>query len=366
MLRYVKTLKVFRKILLGIVFIIKNDNMMGTKENITIEELLIRYYDGTVTPEDTDKVKAWLDASAENRETAKQFCSLLFASDTLQVLTSIDTEKALKKVHRHIAIRRLIHSGLKWSQRAAAVLFLPLLCVAFFLYHQNQSAELTKMVEVRTTPGMVTSFRLPDSTLVYLNANSTFRYPSRFNGDAREVYLNGEAYFEVTKDVKHHFIVSTSQKSSVEVFGTHFNLEAFSDKNEVIATLTEGCIKFDYEKTGQITEIWMKPGEKIIYDTKKESVKQYKTNGLTELSWKEGKIILDNTPFNQTLHLLEKRYNVEFTVKNTRFRHYSFTGTFTGQPIEQILEYFKISSNINWKYTNRQDSIQTKTQIELY
>ena len=86
---------------------------------------------------------------------------------------------------------------------------------------------------------------------MYLNSGSVLKYPSIFTGNIREVSLNGEAYFEVAKDPEHKFIVSTPQKSKVEVLGTHFNLEAFDEMDEVITTLVEGKVEFVYEKDGQ-------------------------------------------------------------------------------------------------------------------
>lgn len=110
----------------------------------------------------------------------------------------------------------------------------------------------------------------------------------------------------------------------------------------------------------------MKPGEKVVYKTADEQVSRYRTDGKSELSWREGKIILSNTSFNETLHMLEKRYNVDFIVKDSRFDRYSFTGTFTNQHLDRILEYFKISSHIRWRYLDDPNIDQEKIRIELY
>lgn len=333
-----------------------------------MEELLVRYYDGTATEEEAKRVEAWMDESAENRRNARQLYTLLFAADALQVMKGLDTEASLRRTKKRIAMRRVRKMGWIWMQRAAAVLFLPLVVAVFVLYGRRTEtlpAEKVSMIEMRTNPGMVTSFRLPDSTLVCLNSGSVFRYPSAFK-DSREVYLDGEAYFEVTKDTERRFVVSTPQDSKVEVFGTCFNLKAFGDADAVIATLTEGSIGFIYKRSGRMLRMLMSPGEKVVYKTADEQISRHRTDGLSELSWREGKVILSNTSFRETLHMLEKRYNVDFIVKNTDFDRYSFTGTFTNQHLERILEYFKISSHIRWRYLDDPDIEQEKIRIELY
>ena len=171
---------------------------------------------------------------------------------------------------------------------------------------------------------MIISFRLPDSTLVYLNSGSVLKYPSIFTGNIREVSLNGEAYFEVAKDPEHKFIVSTPQKSKVEVLGTHFNLEAFDEMDEVITTLVEGKVEFVYEKDGQGSKILMRPGQKVIYNNKDGQILSYNTNGESELAWMDQKIIFDKTPFKAALHILKKRYNVDFIVNTSKFDKYTY------------------------------------------
>ena len=135
----------------------------------------------------------------------------------------------------------------EWAQRAAAVLFIPLLVTLMVQHWGNDEQELAQMMEIKTNPGMTTSLTLPDGTLVFLNSESTLSYPSCFDGDTRNVNLQGEAYFEVAKNPEKKFIVSTSHQSQIEVLGTHFNVEAYEKENRVSATLVEGKIGFIYK-----------------------------------------------------------------------------------------------------------------------
>lgn len=85
-----------------------------------------------------------------------------------------------------------------------------------------------------------------------------------------------------------------------------------------------------------------------------------------ETAWKDGKIIFYDTPMDEILRILGKRYNVEFMVSNQRIKEYSFTGTFSTQRLERILEFFKISSRINWRYVDSENISDRKQKIELY
>lgn len=338
------------------------------EKNDISEEILIKHYDGTATPEETEAIENWLKQSSENPKKAKDLYTLLFAYDTAQIMQKVDTEAALQKTQKHIATRHIRKVCLQWMQRVAAVMFLPMIIGMLYLYQQTSAPVNTpvSMIKIHTNPGMTTSFRLPDSTLVYLNSGSSFEYPTHFGKGDRTVYLNGEAYFEVTKKEHQRFIVNTPQGSKVEVFGTRFNLEAFENNDNITTTLIQGSIAFEYKEANNTLRQMMKPGDKIIYNTTSQKIKRLKTDGLSEVSWKDGKIILKNTNFKETLHLLSKYYQTEFIVKNKKFYNYSFTGTFTKQRLDLILEYFRISSHIRWRYIDALEKGETKMRIELY
>ena len=338
---------------------------MKELDNNRIEELLPRYCEGRLSEEERLEVEAWIDESEENKRVATQTFALYLAVDTVQVMKKVDTEKALLKVKGKMSDREVRRTvWWEWTQRAAAILFIPLLTLFIWQNWKGDTGEVAEMMEVKTSPGMTTSLTLPDGTIVYLNSESFLSYPSRFNGDFRKVTLSGEAYFEVAKDPEKKFILSTTHQSQIEVLGTCFNVEAYEQNTEVITTLIEGKVDFMFEKDAGVKHVFLSPREKLVYDSETDKVRLYKTSGKSELAWKDGEVVLDNTPLEEALWMLEKRYSVKFVIKNEKLKNSSFTGTFTNQRLEKILEYFKVSSKIRWQHINDdKDGSYTKNDI---
>ena len=195
-----------------------------------IESLLPRYCDGNVTDEERRMVVEWMNASEENKRIAKQINLIYLASHAIKVRRDIDTDKALNRVKGKMIVHRK-RKYWEWAQRAAAVLFIPLLAATLLLSLRPEAESMpevtVRLMEVGTSPGMTGSFVLPDGTKVYLNSETKLTYPNYFDGETREVTLSGEAYFEVAKDAEHRFIVHTPHHSQIEVLGTSFNVEAY-------------------------------------------------------------------------------------------------------------------------------------------
>ena len=342
---------------------------MKELDNYRIEELLPRYCEGRLSEGERLEVEAWIDESEENKRVATQTFALYLAVDTVQVMKKVDTEKALLKVKGKMSdreVRRIV--WWEWAQRAAAILFIPLLTLFIWQNWKGDTGEVAEMMEVKTSPGMTTSLTLPDGTIVYLYSESSLSIASRFNGDFRRVTLSGEAYFEVAKDPEKKFILSTTHQSQIEVLGTCFNVEAYEQNTEVITTLIEGKVDFMFEKDAGVKHVFLSPREKLVYDSETDKVHLYKTSGKSELAWKDGEVVLDNTPLEEALWMLEKRYSVKFVIKNEKLKNSSFTGTFTNQRLEKILEYFKVSSKIRWQHINddKDGSDRKKEIIEIY
>lgn len=216
-----------------------------------IEELLPRFCEGMTTAAESRLVEEWIEQDESHRKIMNQIHALYLATDTLHVMKSVDTEKALRKVKGRMNKKRI--SWWEWTQRIAAMLSIPLLIAVLWMYQdKDEQQEVAQMVEIKTNPGMTTSVVLPDNTVVYLNSESSLRYPSRFVGESREVELIGEAYFDVTKDEERRFVVSTAHQSQIEVYGTGFNVEAYAADGRISTTLVEGSVGFFFkDKAGE-------------------------------------------------------------------------------------------------------------------
>lgn len=337
--------------------------------NTTIvdEALLIRYFSGETEEQEAIYIEKWISSSQENKDLAKQIYYIYFASETLQTIKQSDTAKALRNITKKVEKRKQAH-WLKQVQRIAAVLFVPLFLSTLYLLLGKNLNE-TKYIEVRTNPGMVITTTLPDSTKVWLNSDSYLKYPHLFTGKTREVVLDGEAYFQVKKDSKHKFIVSTANNTQIEVLGTEFNVEAYSKNRDIVTTLVTGKINLLYfSDENNIRSLSMAPNQKTVFNTQDRTVTTATVNVNPDIAWKDGKIIFNDTPLEDALKILSKHFNVEFIIKNPKLKDNSFSGTFVHQRLDRILEHFKISSNIKSRYITTEDNTDNteRSIIEIY
>ena len=142
---------------------------MKELDNNRIEELLPRYCEGRLSEGERLEVEAWIDESEENKRVATQTFALYLAVDTVQVMKKVDTEKALLKVKGKMSdreVRRIV--WWEWAQRAAAILFIPLLTLFIWQNWKGDTGEVAEMMEVKTSPGMTTSLTLPDGTIFFV------------------------------------------------------------------------------------------------------------------------------------------------------------------------------------------------------
>lgn len=333
-----------------------------------INELdLFRYMNRELTGQEQIEVEAWIHASEENRKIAEDFQELSFAITSLQIIKRSAPKKALEKVNKQIKEKQ-IRKLFLLAQRVAALLLLPSLLLSGFLLLQPRGETAVSYLEARMTPGMTGSTILPDGTKIWLNSSSSLKYPNQFPGQTREVVLDGEAYFEVAENAEKPFIVHTGN-SSVKVFGTEFNVDAYSSNGFIATTLVNGSIEFSYQNEYNRSQtILLKPNEQVYYNKKNSRTQLGEAYVPKDVAWKNGQIVLKETPLSDILWILRKRFNVEFIIKDPVFYNYSFTGVFTNQQIERVLEHFKRSSGIQYKMNHQLDKNGEiiRSQIELY
>lgn len=171
-----------------------------------------------------------------------------------------------------------------------------------------------------TASGQQTRLRLPDGSLVFLNAGSSLRYPTHFNGNTkREVSLSGEGYFQVASDRSRPFIVK-SQGQQVEVLGTAFNILAYDDR-KIRTTLLEGTVAIT---TGEKKTV-LRPGQQALVQDGIISVKEVEAE--YEIAWKEGFFLFNGESLEDIMDRIGKWYDVKVVFADPALKGEKFTGT---------------------------------------
>ena len=198
--------------------------------------------------------------------------------------------------------------------------------------------------------GGYSSFLLPDETKVYVNSGTKLIYPIRFTGKTREVEVDGEAYFEVTKDEEKPFIVKTDH-ISVKVLGTSFNLKSYSSDTTSILSLVSGSV--EYQINGSDESFRLKPNEQMIFtkNTGKTEIKNFNTEYL--IAWKDGNLSFAKTTLGELCKILEQRFGYKIIIENKELSKMVLTGSFSNnENIFQILDVIKISKDISYHLNN--------------
>ena len=280
------------------------------------EDILIRYIDGMLTEEEAAEVKNWRAASLENEKLLEQVYFTTQVASRLKVMRTVNPDEALSrfksrihKKEKRLALRQVL--GV--IQRAAAVLFIPVFLLSAYLFIQQGQGNV-RTLAVRTNPGVVSAFDLPDGSKVWLNANSELRYPSDFNADTRTVELTGQGYFEVTKNAHKPFIVKADKDYSVEVLGTSFNVSAYKDESMIETTLVEGSVKLNVVSGGKRMTQMLKPNEKAEYQKGAGKIKVFGVNTEYDTAWKNGVFLLWYHPMDNVLNSVDRLYHVVFVV----------------------------------------------------
>ncbi len=333
-------------------------NTIGITDQDDILQLIARNLAGNADSQEASRLKEWIDSSEENKRFFEQIRNIWEASEKNSGIDKINTEDALKKVQARIM--KVPSKKIIWYywQKIAAVIVLPLAVGLLLLIsmnsHKKSSVNETVYNEIFTAFGTRSSLLLSDSTVVYLNSGSSLRYPIQFSDKTRQVFLKGEAYFEVKSDVSRPFIVNTPSLS-VKATGTKFNVEdyGFDPLSEV--TLVSGKVtvsKMGNEAGSQLISE-LKPEQHLVYNNETGTKTISKTDTYRYISWKDGKLIFRNDPLPDVLKKLSMIFNVDIELQGEELNDYRYRATFEEESLEEILKLLKLSAPINYTEVER-------------
>lgn len=319
---------------------------MNSEESIQIA--LIRLFAGEASPEEKNFIRDWLNLSPENQKQYNNLKEIWLASGVQSNADQYNLEQAIQQFREKIsregnkAGRKIILNRV--FRYAAIALLLLALPLAYFTGEKSIFNQ-TSYTTVTCALGDKTNLILPDSTRVYLNSGTRLVFNNNFNNGDREIILEGEAFFSVTKDKKNPFRVK-SPGIEIEVLGTEFNMKAYPDEKQVAVTLDKGSL----EATTDNQKTIIKPGQKLVYDniTRKTDLLELDDTSI-ESEWKEGRFVFRNELLGDLKLKLERWFDVDIVFADETVKMRRFTGILERESILEAVSYFGASRYVGYK-----------------
>lgn len=319
-------------------------------------EKITAYFSGELNPKEMAAIEAWAEKKdnqlllnemktkmkvvAESRNRQKPDTDLAWKT----LLSKIQEEKIQMKSTFHLSIKT-------YAVAASLILLFGLSFVLLKIAQQSQS----KMNTIETIANQQT-IELPDGTLVYLNQNSSLTYPSRF--ESRDVKLVGEAFFDVKADHTRPFVIET-EKASIQVLGTSFNVKTINPKGDLEVFVEQGKVRVAELKRIENQLVLTKgdfaslEGNKLI--SKNMTDRNY-------LAWKTKTLIFSNTSLGEVVETLNKVYNVQIVLNEEKLRSLALTSTYDRIEVNALLEAICLTFNLE-KTTDKQGRIVLYSRI---
>ncbi len=380
--------------------------------NVNIEyELIGKYLSKEISVEEQQLLDQWLDESDinkrlfENLKNDEEYFSFYNTIRNVDVLKAKElTWFKINKMSRlqerfetetNEAVNKLYLK--RFLQYAASLLVLIGLASIFYLEFHKPDSTAT-FTQITAPKGSRTNLKLADGSSIWLNAGSTLKYDNNFNKKERIVYLEGEAFFDVSKNAQKPFYVKTSD-ISMKVLGTSFNVKSYSDENTIQTTLVSGSVVIERNNApNDENKVVLKPNQKAIFIKNRNKVvvnniaaknniptqpgKKAVTEGASstnqtvnqedkiviadkvnieqDISWKDGYMLIKQESLEDLAVKLARHYDVVFTFQSEDIKKYRYTGKIYDLTLDQVLNAIKFSSPIVYKIDKKNVIISKK------
>ena len=360
--------------------------------------LIVKYWDNTLSEEESAELEAWIAASDDNRLLFEELSKEEVLKEEMVQMGKYHPQQAWDRIEGEVMVKRMVPWG-----RVAAAMVLIVVAIGAKWWYTNSAKQVTPVIvkaqqtkgkpvlvmgngsevvlsatdtllteesgaKIRqqgnklayketTGPlvyntlqiprGMDYQLMLSDGTEVWLNAESSLRFPVHFTGKERRVYLTGEAYFAVAADAAKPFSVTAGQVD-VAVLGTEFNIMAYENEPAVQTALVSGSIK--------VNTTVLQPGWVGITSNGNTTTQQMDIAALT--GWKRGMFVFRNDDITTVLHQLERWYDVTAVYPKGKVGSQHFTGAIQRyDSIEKVLELLNQTGGANFKLSGRQINV---------
>lgn len=321
--------------------------------------LFAKVFSGNASPDELRQLEEWKSGSVENRKVYEKSVKLWKTSPFWISQKTVDDDytRISFRILRDIASQRTPPRILSLIYKAAAILLLPVL-VTFGWYYlkSSQNDRTVQYTEIAAPEGQISKCTLADGTEVWLNSGTTIRYDNRYNERYRDVTLDGEAYFKVSTDKTKLFRVLTNAVK-IQVHGTSFNVSAHENCKAVETILEEGSVEIIL-KEQKDHSVFIKPGEKAVYDVENEKVNIEKVDTELYTAWHEGKFLFKDAALSDIFKKLEEVYGISIELENRAIGKIRLRGIFEyNHNVVDALFKIRMTTGLNYRIQGRTVSI---------
>jgi ferric-dicitrate binding protein FerR (iron transport regulator) len=309
-------------------------------EQTRLNDLIRKYADDKATPEEVQELHEWYHTV----HTAGPVEWPAGNPEEKQLLQQRLWEHLKPPPQPRLRVIRMV-------TRAAACLIVLAGAWMAWRYLGNKGPDL---ISIQNPSGKVTQVSLPDSSHVWLNAASTLRYATTFSSH-REVFLDGEGYFEVAEDAAHPFVVHAGQLTTT-VLGTSFDVRSFATETHTSVTVIRGKVQVE-NKDSLLDRLT--PARQLQWDGRTRQSRTASVDTAHTLAWQHGQLQFDDETLEDIAGMLSRWYNVQFIIKGQPLRGSKLFGSFNNTTsLSQVLTAMSNLSDLHWTF-NEKDRIVT-------
>lgn len=374
-----------------------------------ISRLICNHIIGTITDEECEELKKWVNANDKNRETFARLIDNVFLEKEYRKVKAVNPERAMRDMQMRIKMSQSAEkrknrrqTAIKHFARTAAAV--ALLIGGYIIYNNvHESSTTTPQVAQVETQNIIThgttqavmsfdngeeialgtdskknadliakaekyedvhdislktprggEFRitLEDGTEVWLNAESRLDYPETFGDKERRVAVTGEAYFKVAKDAERPFLVETDGQV-VKVYGTEFNVHSYKEDAAVATTLVEGSIALQ-QVGGNGSELRLTPGHQAQFDKSSAATNVRTVDTSVVTSWRSGRFVFEEQNLEQIMQTLSRWYDFEYEFKDEHIAQTMFMGSVPRYgEFSEVLSILEKSGGLKFKQKDK-------------
>lgn len=306
-----------------------------------MKDKLTDYFNGNLSYEEELRVQQWLAQNAESEQVAQEMEKLF---DSCANSASEPSRQAFlyNAIQRRLSLRGVRSHGRRIAFYAASAFASLAICLIFFSAGSHVGrldAGSVEWIEERVPFASSRDLQLSDGTLLSLAPGTRITYPDRFVGAERRIFVDGEIFASVAKDIEHPFIIA-SEGTQVKVLGTTFNFKSFSESSEVELSLIEGSVQMHFNSSNTSRQVMVSPGERIRYDRKTSELRRENFNADTYRPFfaDASYLYYNNMRLQDIASDLVRRFDRKIVITDEKLSQSNFFAIFTNnESLDQIL-----------------------------